>query len=367
MGTLEKLLVKQGWQQVGGGHWINPELDGGEQRYSLEGAVAREHERLVSNNYRLQDILNKTKSALGLDTNCQHKEIPALISGAKRVSEVREALADGRQIILGIKPDNGCACLSCDPEGKKRPRPFCPDCQVPMTNTSDALGGNPRFMCEKCGRTEEATVTHYPDTGETKAEDTTFAFNTTDGRRLEVTTKTEKGPADEVKEVKNFSEARELFEEADELADGSCLTVTPTLKQTWHAMLANRRAFSGLEKEIDALEKEVHQEINIGPGTPHVGLIKRFEAIDGDITGIRSCIETLAVNSHERMTKLEDQLGQPEGYHISQLTWKKNIRDQINEISSFISVLARVALKDAGEPIPPLTDDEKELLWKWQK
>lgn len=586
MGLVEELLVKQGWQQVGGGHWVNPETDGGEQRYSFEGAIAREHERLVGSNYRIQNILDKTRSALGLGTNCQYKDMPdsatkittnsnryyrivketcsiltlgahgALPEAARNIQEkfnksfaavirirntlgltcpVDEVPGEVEKLCEKLRvheenPIKGCACLSCDPEGKKKPRPLCPNCNVPMTNTSDALGGNPRIMCEKCGRTEEAAITNYPDTVETKAEDTTFAFKTTDGRRLEITAENEKGPTDKVMEIKDywtarrtfksddrrekttqtkdqafecktlnvgiirnpemalidrvatelealrigvrqrlenhetrfgelaanllsqserisslehvtaghikklhdltgtkgFSEARELLEEADELAEGSRLTVTPTLKQTWHAMLANRRAFSGLENEMDSLEKRLEEHVvKVLPCLEEIRVIvdnikhnqslsdlkerlkkiedqlgsaksgglwfvvntiskridnieeleslwkeeirKRFESTGGDIEGVRSAIQAIAVNFRERITKLEEQLGQPERYHINQLTWKSNVRDSINEISSVIGVLGKAILNSIFEqPIERLTDSEIKLLRKWK-
>lgn len=74
-------------------------------------------------------------------------------------SKIREAYPTrfrGEKTESNAPHHDGCACLACDPKGEKKPRPFCPDCNVPMSKTSDALGGNPRLMCEKCGQTIEA-------------------------------------------------------------------------------------------------------------------------------------------------------------------------------------------------------------------
>lgn len=256
MQRLEEILTKQGWQQVSGGYWANLDSDDGKERSTLEEAMAREHARLVGYNHELQSMLDTIKTRLGL--LCEYHQMADAIQHMVEEREVERRPGD-KVHVQETKHFDGCACLTCDPEAKRVPRPFCPDCKVPMSNTSDALGGNPRLMCERCGRT-------------TTLENVTLGFGLPDGRRLELKTAVEKGPADEVRELKSSSEARERL-------------VPRREKPRGHSVSEDER------KSDDEL-------VTVAA--------KRLEAIDGDIEGIRSCIETVAVGFLGRILKLEE-------------------------------------------------------------
>lgn len=164
MGAREDEMTRRGWRQVGAGHWAHPQVESGDERFSFEAAVNIELSRDTFRTQERIDALAKVLDEIkvAFDLKCDYDRIPAALVSRfstvpERASERVSKYLDKDGAVVEVRQKSthhdGCACQSCDPKGERVPRPLCPDCEVPMTFTSDALGKNRKLMCESCGRT----------------------------------------------------------------------------------------------------------------------------------------------------------------------------------------------------------------------